>query len=723
MGSPMHRLFRLLAYSISLSFILGQTANASDPPKAPVRDEARDYFGTVVHDPYQWMEKEDEEFQKWLSEQGDYTRNVLDRIPARASLLEKLHSLDASNDQLVRAIYCGSGWFYTKTPAGQDVPQLFARDNRGQERLLVDPKHFDRDSAHAKIDYWRPSWDCRLIAYGVSVGGAEIGTLRILNVADGSDLPESIDRTYYASPAWLPDNSGFFYARIASDAPQGDLTRNQVILHKLGADPNTEMPIVGVGFKSTIPIPVGRFLWIDIEPGSPLALLGVDAGLYNDDVAIYAAHLDEVVGANTPWRSIAAEIDHVRSFAVHGEDIFMSVARDAPMVKVVKVPFSAPDLAHAAVVVPESHAAIYDIQAASDGLYVREVEGGPSKVVRVPWETGRPEDVSLPPGTGIRPDDFTTFGSTPGVAMISQSWTRNPALLRYDPDAKMTADTGIQPPYPIDFSDIVVTETQVTASDGAAIPLSILHKRGLKLDGSHPALLDGYGAYGDVRVPSFDPLRRVWLDYDGIYAMAHVRGGGELGEPWHRAGMLATKPNTVSDFIACANFLIENKYTSPRLLAGEGRSAGGIMIGGAITSRPDLFGAALITVGMTNALRFEQIPIGPFNVGEFGTVATRDGFNMLMAIDAYHHVRDGTDYPAVLASTGLHDARVSSWQSGKMVARLQAASSSGRPELLRLDKEGGHFGGGTKAMAEETLADQYTFLLWQAGAFGFQPSP
>jgi prolyl oligopeptidase len=292
----------------------------------------------------------------------------------------------------------------------------------------------------------------------------------------------------------------------------------------------------------------------------------------------------------------------------------------------------------------------------------------------------------------------------------------------YQPSKGALSDSGLQPALPVDFSDIEVEEVSTPAPDGVAVPLSILHKRGIVLDGSHPALLDGYGAYGDTRVPVFDRMRRAWFDQGGIYAMAHVRGGGEFGESWHADGMLAKKPNTISDFIACAEFLLKKGYTSPRLLAGEGRSAGGIMIGGAVVSRPDLFGAALVTVGMTNALRFERIPIGPFNTGEFGSVANADGFRMLLAIDAYQHVKDGTPYPAVLICTGLKDARVSSWQPGKMAARLQAATSSKKPVLLRLDAAGGHFGGGTKMMNEETLADQFSFLLWQAGSARFQPS-
>jgi prolyl oligopeptidase len=226
-------------------------------------------------------------------------------------------------------------------------------------------------------------------------------------------------------------------------------------------------------------------------------------------------------------------------------------------------------------------------------------------------------------------------------------------------------------------------------------------------------LLEGYGAYGTTREPVFDPMGLAWLERGAVSAVCHVRGGGEYGEDWHNGGKLATKPNTIDDFLACARYLIDEKLTSAASLAGEGTSAGGILIGGAVTKRPDLFGAAIIRVGMTNALRFEQIPIGPFNTSEFGSVKTEDGFHILQSIDAYHHVEDGALYPAVMLTTGITDPRVSPWQAAKMTARLQAATGSGKPVLLRVDYEAGHGLGSTRAQVEAERADKYAFLFQQ----------
>jgi prolyl oligopeptidase len=666
------------------------------------------------------MEAEDGEFIAWLRGQGDYTRRILDRIPGRGDLLRTLQKLDTSNDQVQSVLRCKSHWLYIKTPAGEDSPKLFVRDdNNNQERTVIDPERFDTAGAHAKIDYWKPSWDCKKIAYGVSVGGAEIGTLRVADVELGSDLPEAIDRVYYADPAWLPDNSGFFYTRLDPSSATGDISRTVLLLHRLGANPNSEEPIVGNSVRSTLQVPLSRRPWAVTDPTSPYVLLGIDAGLSNDDIGVYVVRIDAVTGPTTLWKNVSAESNHVRDLSLHGSVVFLAVAdKESPRGRVVKVRLDIPDIPQSTTVIPQGNAAIQDIHASADALYVVKVDGGPNRLERLPWNDKEAEEILVPPSTGI---NLSTIASTPGAIMIAQSWIRSPAVLRYDPMKKQLSDSGLQPALKVDFSDIEVEEVAVPRSDGVAVPLTILHKRGIVLDGSHPALLDGYGAYGSTRVPVFDRMRRAWFDQGGIYAVAHVRGGGEYGDLWHEQGKLKNKANTISDFIACAEFLVKRGYTSPRRLAAEGRSAGGIMVGGAIVFRPDLFGAALITAGMTNALRFEEIPIGRFNTGEFGTVTTRDGFRMLLAIDAYQSVKDQTPYPAVLLSTGLRDARVSSWQSGKLAARLQAASSSRKPVLVRLDADGGHFAGGVKSMNEDFLADQMSFLLWQAGLTRFQP--
>jgi prolyl oligopeptidase len=266
-------------------------------------------------------------------------------------------------------------------------------------------------------------------------------------------------------------------------------------------------------------------------------------------------------------------------------------------------------------------------------------------------------------------------------------------------------------------------EVEVPSHDGVPVPLSIIHKEGIVFDGSNPLILSGYGAYGSIRYVNYSPLNLAWLERGGVLAIAHVRGGGEKGKPWHLGGQKATKPNTWKDFIACAEYLIAQKYTSTAKLAIQGGSAGGILIGRSITERPDLFRAAIIMVGMTDCLRAETTENGPPNIEEFGTVTTPEGFKSLLAMSPLHQVRDGVKYPAVLLTHGLNDRRVDAWMSGKMTARLQSATASKNPVLLLLDTDAGHGIGSTRTQLQEQLASRLSFVLWQTGAPDFQPVP
>ncbi len=274
------------------------------------------------------------------------------------------------------------------------------------------------------------------------------------------------------------------------------------------------------------------------------------------------------------------------------------------------------------------------------------------------------------------------------------------------------------------MSGYTSSEVQAKSEDGTMVPLSIVYKKDIALDGSHPTYLEGYGSYGIVINPSFSTTRLAWLERGGVFAVCHVRGGGWYGEDWHRAGMISTKHHTWEDFVACGQYLIDHKYTSPEHLAGEGTSAGGITIGRAITARPDLFAAALDVVGASNALRMEFSPNGPPNVPEFGTVKDETGFKALQEMDAYQHVVKGTKYPAVMLITGYNDPRVSSWELAKMTAALQAATASGRPILLRVDYDAGHgFLAASRTQSEQLLTDEYSFLLWQTGDPAFASVP
>jgi prolyl oligopeptidase len=686
------------------------------PPAAPVHEVRDDYFGLTVVDPYRWMESDSPEMAQWMKAQADYTRGALDALPSSAALHARVKALDNAAARVRSPSRRGKAIFYLAAPPGTNSYKLFTREGfGGAERLLVDPDALAAGDKHFSIDYVRPSPDGRLVAYGLSQSGSEQSVLHVVETATGRVLPDSIDRARYASVSWQGDKA-FFYKRdrdLPPDAPAAErMAKSRVLLHELGKDPAADAPVFGWGVAPDVTLPDDAFPSVYAEGKTSYLLALVEHGV-QPEVTIYAAPRRAYAGAKTPWKKIVDTPDEVVDWAVHDDDLYLLTHHGAPRFKLVRTSLKKPDLASAVTVIPESEAVLSWIGAAADGVYVRTLEAGFGRLRRVPFGKGAPEPVDLPAGTSARTDSVDV--GEPGALVEVVSWTAAPQILSYDPKTRKVADTGLAPRSPVVFTDIVADEVTAKSEDGTMVPLSIVHRRDLPRDGNNPTWLLGYGAYGFAAEPAFEPMHLAWLEQGGVVAACHPRGGGEFGEAWHTAGKLATKPNTIKDFIACAQRLVDDKFTSPAHLAGDGRSAGGILIGGAITARPDLFGAAVIHVGMNNALRFEQIPIGPFNTSEFGTVKTPEGFQMLLAIDAFHHVKDQTPYPAVLVTTGITDPRVSPWQSAKMAARLQAATSSGKPVLLRVDYEAGHGMGSSRSQSEDELADVFAFLLWQVG--------
>jgi prolyl oligopeptidase len=458
---------------------------------------------------------------------------------------------------------------------------------------------------------------------------------------------------------------------------------------------------------------------VGTDPGSPLAVGLLAHGVQNEGTFYTAPIASLSASGGIPWKKVADTEDEVTDMAEHGDELYLLSHKDAPRSKIVRTSLSHPDVKGATTFVPQGGAVIKNVFGAQDALYLRELDAGIGHLVRVPYTGGAPEEIKLP-----FEGDFSFAGAdtrVAGVVITLSSWVRAPRIVRYDPATRNVADTGLQPLGKFDDpADIVSEEVKAPGYDGTLIPLSIIHRKGLPLNGSNPTLLDGYGAYGITRDPHFNPTLLAWLENGGVFAVAHVRGGGEYGESWYRGGYKLTKPNTWRDFIACAEYLVARKYTSPAKLAGEGGSAGGILIGRSITERPDLFAAAIDAVGVSDTLRVELSENGPANIPEFGSVKTQEGFEDLYAMSSYAHVVDGTAYPAVMLTTGINDPRVSPWQAGKMTARLQAATSGGRPILLRVDYEAGHGIGNTKDQRERESADEWSFLLWQFGQPGFQ---
>ena len=728
-------LSNVILSSCVLMFALATAIAAQDsPPKARVAPVVDDYYGTQVTDPYRWMEASDNaELKAWMHAQSDHTRAALDRIPGRATLLKRIRELDQSTSEVFGITPMGERYFYFRTVPGEAVPKVFVREGlKGPERLLVDPTRMKLAAGHAEVGWFEPSKDGKYLAYGVAPGGAEWGEMQIVSVDNGKTLKERVTRIWAgagSTASWLPGNRSLTYLRFPElkpgQPPQEKQLRPVVHVHTLGtrANGDGDPAIFGFGVNPDIAVPEAATSVVTLTPGSDYAIAGFSTVSIDWD-GLYVAPISTLSGPTTPWKKLLNTEDQVNALgqlAVRGSELYLLSHRDASRFKVLRVDLKAADLSKATVVVPQSTLVIEAIGAAADGLYIQDLNGGLNELRRLAYAEGsEAKPVALPFQGAIR---FTaTSPSGQGALLRMRSWNRSNEILYVDADAGAVSNTGWQPPASVDFSGIEAREVMAVSYDGTRVPLSIVLKKGAALDGSHPTLIGSYGAYGPVGTakPSFDSKALAWLERGGILAIAHPRGGGEFGEEWHLGGMKQTKLNTVFDTIACADYLVEQKYTSPTKLAISGASAGGISVGGAITWRPDLFAAAIDHAGVTDTLRFETSANGPSNIPEFGSVTTEEGFRALHAMSSYAHVRDGRAYPAVLLETGFNDPRVDSWVIGKMAARLQAATSSGKPVLLRVDFDSGHFGG-TKEQTDALTADEWTFLLWQFGDPEFQP--
>ncbi len=691
----------------------------SSPPATERHDVTEVFFGQSVTDRYRWLEDwRQGKGADWLKAQDTYTRSALTTIPGREKFLARVKALDAASTRVRSAQVWGGKVFYLKADPTADNVKLYVKEGNSVERLLLDPELLTKDGVHSSIDYFQPSLDGALVAYGISPGGSENSVIHVLDTATGKMMPDAIDRARFGGVSWLPGNKSFIYNRLQKLTPDMPRTafeqRSRVYVHELGHDAEQDRLIFGYGYSSDVKIDDNDLSFVTYTPGSPY-LLGVLAhGTQNEATAYYIQlHSQTIV-----WKKLFDVDAAVTNFSLHNDDIYLMTHKNKSRYEVTRTSLKNPDVAHATVVVPASEVVIQEVDVASDGIYLRDLDGGIGRMRRLSFD-GKIEPVAV--GQGLSVADISVTPTEPGALVHVVSWTTSPRFLKYDPKSKAATETGIQPPLPIDTSAYEAEEVKAQSADGTMIPLSIIHSKNLARDGNHPTHLIGYGAYGISFDAYFDPVWLAWLERGGVIAIAHVRGGGEYGEDWYRAGYKLTKQHTMDDFIASAQYLIDHKYTSPQRLSGEGTSAGGILIGGAVTQRPDLFAGALIRVGCSNATRMEFTPNGPPNIAEFGSVTDADGFKGLFAMDAYQHVKDGTAYPGILLTAGINDPRVDPSQPAKMTARLQSATSSKKPVLLRVDYDAGHGMGSTRAQHDLEYADEMSFLLWQFGDPDFQP--
>ena len=700
----------------------GSARVTGGPPVAQRKPVVDDYFGTKVTDDYRWMEdRHAASFEQWCREQGSYARSVLDRIPGRDSLLRRIAAHTGGGTVAFQVHQAGGRVFYLKRAPGQDSFKLFVRDGvDGAEKLLVDPDRGASPGHHFAIDYYEPSPDGSRIAYGISPGGSEKSVIHILDVA-GRQWPEAIDRADYGSPSWRADNHSFYYNRFAKVGPDAKDTdqylNSRACLHVVGTSPDSDAALIGTGVPGSLPVTPVDYPFISCTTGSPYVIASISHGA-DPALTAYVARSD-AAGRLSPWVKFADVDDAVTTIIPHGDKLYLLTHKNAPRYQVLAVSASSPDLAKAATVVAPSDRVIQEISASSVALYIRDLDGGLGRLRRYDFASGRMDDVALPV-QGALYGPYLDSGS-PVVLAGMVGWLAPPAYYRLD--GASAVRTSIVPPWKEDVSAYTVDEVKAPSWDGTMIPLSIVHRRDIRLDGKNPIWLRGYGAYGISLTPGFASSFLTLLEDGGVYAIAHVRGGGEFGEAWHLAGKQETKPNTYKDLIACAEYLVKQGYGSPATLAIEGRSAGGITVGMATTARPDLFRVVFNGVGDNNALRCEYGTDGPANSLEYGSTKTEAGFKALYAVDATQHVVPGTAYPAVLLTSGFNDPRVAPWQPGKMAAHLQAATTSGRPVLFLVDFDAGHGMGSSKSQSDRELADQLAFLYWQIGKPAYQPPP
>lgn len=717
---------QLLAVTAS-GFAAGSgDALTSLPAPATVDPVTDDYFGTKVIDNYRWMEAEPEpQFRAYLEHQNDYAHDVLSRIQGRDKLESDIAAMDGLQTVVLTVAATAGKRFYLKRAPGSQISKLFASDaSNGSETLLVDPEAVQSSDHHAAIDQYAPSQNGKLISYAISSGGSENSVLHVMEVATGRELPDVIDRAMAAQVSWLPDNSSFVYTRLAKvrpgAAPSTLFDHQRVYLHRLGTDPDNDSVVLDAdhlpfAFKAA---QVWPSLTVTAGSDQVLAEIGDGTGI---DKAFFTASLSDVVQQKSiAWKTVAEQSDGAIRATVHGNRIFLLTHKNAPRFRIVEEDLRQPDFASAKTVTPEGAGVITGLAASSEAIYVTTRNGAAMTLSRLPYGAAKALPIGLPFTGTIYPASMDAGAlsadpQSPGAVFGLESWTHPCVWLQYDPKTNAVVDTGIVPKFSRDLSGYDTIETTARSPDGTMVPLSIIMKHGAKLDHSHPTIVEGYGSFGISMDPSFRPSFIAWLDRGGVYAIAHVRGGGELGEPWHRAGMIEAKQNTITDFIACAETLVRLGYTSTSRLAAQGSSGGGITVGGAITQKPDLFAAAVIEVGAVNALRFGQMPVGPNLIPEFGSVSNPAQFPALLKMDAFQQVRNGTRYPAVLLTGGFNDARVSIWMPAKMAARLQVATSSSKPVLLRVDFDAGHGMGSTASQGVAKRADELAFLLWQLG--------
>jgi prolyl oligopeptidase len=665
--------------------------------------------GDPIADPYRWLEHgDDPETAAWTRRQNALTEDWLSRQPARERIRRRLDELLAIDVLGVPAPAHGR-YFYLRRDGRQNQPVLYVRDGvDGEDRACVDPNALDPAGTTA-LDWYFPSDDGRLLAYGLSENGSEQSVLHVLDAGRGADLPDLIPRTRAADLAWLPDGSGFYYTRYPSpgDVPESEEPYHRAVyFHPLGADPAAD-PLV---YR-----PARKEYWpgVSLSPDGRWLLIAVARTF--DQTDLYLGDRRGPGGGVTVPPLVAVAENLPASFGgeiAHGR-LFLRTDLDAPTYRLYEVDPQRPERGHWRELVPPRPDAVLDgFAVAGQRLALSYLERASSRLRLADLDGGLRREIELPTlgslfGLGAEWDGHELFFGF-------SSYTVPPSVYRIDFDRdeqtlwrRVAAD--------VDPARFEVRQVTVPSRDGTPVSMFLVHARGLGRTGDTPTYLTAYGGFNISMTPAFSRSLLLWLEHGGLVAIPNIRGGGEYGEGWHQAGMLGRKQNSFDDFIAAAEWLIGQGYTRPERLAAAGGSNGGLLMGAVLTQRPELFRAVVVQVPLLDMLRYHRFLLARLWIPEYGSPDEAREFAWLRAYSPYHHVRPGTAYPAVLIATAESDTRVDPMHARKMTARLQAATSSGRPVLLRLESRAGHGAGKPLAKVLDELTDTWTFVFSEVG--------
>ena len=693
-------------------------ATDKKPAAAPVVPVVETLFGRKITDNYRYMEALDPATIEWMKSQGTYTRSLLDSIRPLAQLKLDAAKFSASFGLIQGYVHFGTRGFYEERAPGSDNFDLMVSQGTRTRKIVdVAALRAANGGKPFAINYFLASPDGNKVAVGISEGGSEDASITVYDAGSGAKIGGPIDRAQFGATSWSDDSKLLYFIRLQktpANAPPTDKYLNATAdMWDLKSEP---VAILGAPLGHGPALSPVEAPAIAISVGAPVAAALSINGVQNE-LAMWLAPAARVSDPKVTWTKFLTREDEVTNVDMRGAEIFLLSHKDAPTFKVLTVHAGQP-LASAATLVPaQADRVIEGIHAGADALYVLARHGAYSQLLRIPTGSTAVEEVQLPFRGHI--DEAFTDPRTPGITLSLSSFITPPGEFVFHPANQAFTELKIGTRGDFAAADYSLSDLQAKAVDGALVPLSLMQPKSVK--GAQITIIEAYGSYGISEVADFSVRRAIALRQGITYGVCHVRGGGELGEQWRLGGKDANKHNTWGDLIRCSEYLIARGVTTPAKLFILGGSAGGITMGRALTERPDLFAGVLDLVPSANTLRAEFTSGGPANIPEFGSITTAEGLSNLYEMDTIQHIQKGTQYPAVMVTTGLNDPRVAPWEPAKLAAALQASGSS-KPILLRIDEEAGHGIGSTKTQGDELSADSIAFVFWRAGLPEWQPS-